>query len=96
MKPGQVSTAADGTAKGVSTSTVEANSLPKGVCKTVNYVNKYGVHCHHTPGLAPKKRIWPRDAHPPQSCPVEDEEPVCNDSEDDYDDEIQFPEPLEK
>ena len=93
-KPGKISTAADGTAKGVSTSTVEEKSLPKGVCKAVNNVNKYGVHCHHTPGLVPKKRIRPRDAQPPHTCPVEDEEPVNNDSEDD--DEIQIPEPLDK
>ena len=67
-KPDQLSSAADGTAKGVSTSTVEARRLPKGLCKTVNYINRNGVYCHHTPGLALKKQIiprGPRDAQPP-------------------------------
>ena len=33
--------------------------LPRGVCRTVYYVDKDNVHRHFTPGLAPKKKIKP-------------------------------------
>ena len=33
--------------------------FPRGVCRTVYYVDKDNVHRHFTPGLAPKKKIKP-------------------------------------